>query len=211
MDPLVVVILSMVALLWLAVGIGLNRNDESFVVHLDMLYCEIGLPRFGAFILLLGKTFSFGKGRQKSELAEIIKGSKEIERHLQRYQYFIEMHDVLKRRSSVCALNESQKSLLAEAIKELESLPRQVHELAQSLANIHNETRSNIWIWYYLRAHHLSHWTSHRRECRRRLGCCAASCGCCNRPRRNRRGLASYPGQPFMLMARETIGDLAHC
>jgi hypothetical protein len=200
-------------LLWIVWATVVKRNDESFIIGLEMYFSVYGLPNVGVVILILGKAFSFGKGRQKSELAGFIKGSREIERCLQRYQYFIERHDALKRVSSVYALNERQESLLAKATEELESLPGQVYELVQSLENLRNETHGNIWLRHYLRTCDLRHWWDDRNECQGRLGCCAASCGCCDRPRRSRsrNGLAICPGKPFMRMARETHGDLAHC
>lgn len=92
--------------------IVVKRNDESFIIGLEMYFSVYGLPNVGVVILILGKAFSFGKGRQKSELAGFIKGSREIERCLQRYQYFVEMHDALKRESEcICSQREAEVSI----------------------------------------------------------------------------------------------------
>jgi hypothetical protein len=178
-----VVFLFIYTLIWIVLVTVVKRNDESVIIDLEMYFSVYGLHYVGDVILILGKAFSFGKARQKSELAGFIKGSREIERCLQRYQYFVEMHDALKRKSSVYALNERQKSLLAKATEELESLPGQVYELVQSLENLRNETQRNIWLRCYLRTRDSRHRWDDRKECQGRLGCCAASCGCCDRPR----------------------------
>lgn len=65
-------------LIWAIMVIMANRNDESCILLLEEYLSAFGLNLFGGVLLLLGRTFSFDKSRQKSEFTEFIRESKEI-------------------------------------------------------------------------------------------------------------------------------------
>ena len=160
----------------------------------------------------LAIAFSFNKSRKKAELAEFISGLKEIERHIQRYEYFAERYDTLRLEFCGRELHETEKCLLAEATEELDRLPWQVYERVQSLENYRLEKRGNAWIRRYFSSfRRRDHWDIDREECAQRLGCCAASCGCCKKPRGKRVGPDDAPGEQFIRMARRYLGNRTHC
>lgn len=100
-SELVATVLVIYVILWVLSIIMLERNDFPFTLVIEEVFHILGLDFLREAILLLGKTFSSGKDRQKRELARFIRKSKEIERCLQRYQYFAEMNAALKWESSV--------------------------------------------------------------------------------------------------------------
>lgn len=188
-----------------------ERNDESFIVGIEAYFSMAGLRLFSEITLILGKTISLTKRRQKSEMAEFLREYKEIIRCFQRYEYFVKRCNALKRESH--PLGERQESQLTEAIRELESLTCQVYELSQSLEENRQRTRNNLWIRHYLLNLDRSYWRDDRDECAGRLGCCADSCGCCGKSRGlSENGPDIHPGERFMRMARKwNIGGRNHC
>ena len=189
------------------------RRNDFFVAHeLERSADALGLHSFSGLIRIFAIAFSFNKSRQKAELAEFIGALKEIERRVQRYEYFAERYDTLKQESN--ALNERQRCLLAEATKELERLSLQVCELVQSLETYRQKRCDNPWLRRYLSTFRgRKKWNSNREreECELRLGCCAASCGCCEKPRGDRAGLGDNLGWLFMRIARTYLEGHAHC
>lgn len=184
-------------------------------LEVSELFCQhIGLYPVADFIQLVEMAFSLSRSRQESELEEFIRRITEFHRHSQRYQYFAETIEELKRETSAHHLNERQKCLQKKATKELDSLPWQVYESAQSLENYRKATFGNVWIRSWLAGYDKTHKSSARSECKSRLGCCAATCGCCHRPREIPAGAGpdEPPGRPFMRLAgKGWLGVYAHC
>lgn len=183
-----------------------NFYEAEFV--LDGLGLQFVSRLLRAFAMLV----SSDKTRKRAEEEKFIGELKEIERLVQRYEYSCGMYNTLKLVSNGSALNERQECLLAEATKELESLPWQVYEWVQSLENRLHKRRKNPFLRGYFFSRGYRHRIfRHHTECTRRLGCCAASCGCCHKPR-GTDGPVDGLGGPFMRMLRTNyLGDYAHC
>lgn len=183
------------------------RNGKLTVYGIETIHESIHGPTGAEFLRPVTKTLSFTKGRQQRELAEFIRRLEEIERYLRRYQSLAKRNAALQlQRES--PLDNRQKGLL---IRELESLPGQVYELVQSLEEYRNEKYyGNVWIRDYLSAGARERRSQvSREECIRRLGCCAASCGCCDQPWGDA-GLDDALAGSFMRMASERYNE-AHC
>lgn len=160
----------------------------------------------------LGKVFSLNKSRQKRELARFIRERKEIERLLQRYQYFVEANRTLNLGSHKKPPDEDDQRYHDEVKINLANLPWAVYQQVQSLADSTAETLGNPWIKQYLFNCKGRHQKFDRNECAIRLGCCAASCGCCSTPgRKLDDDLDNVPGGLFMRMAIKKYLSLSHC
>ena len=181
------------------------RNGKFTVYGFETIYDTLHGPTGVELVRSVAKTLSFSKGRQQRELAEFTRRLKDIERYLRRYQSLAQRNPAFEPESP---LDERQNGLL---IRELESLPGQVYELVQSLEEYRNEKYfGNVWIRDYLSAGaREGRYQVSREECIRRLGCCAASCGCCDQPW-GEAGLDDALGGPFMRMASERYSE-AHC
>ena len=189
-----------------------KRNEIDFTLEFEELFNQLKWPSAARFMRILAKTVSLSNRREKAELIRFISSRKEIERQVQRYQYFADKKAALGRKlrkSNVHSLDEEQMSLWETADTELEILPYRVYKLILSLEDYTNfypggnQWQRNSWIREYISLHKERHRHFDREICARRLGCCAASCGCCDRPRRSK---------GFMRMVRRKyLGNLAHC
>lgn len=160
----------------------------------------------------LGRIVSLSKCRQKRELAGFIRETKEIDRLLQRYQYFVEINRTLNLGSHDQSPDESHQRCHDEVKIELANIPWEVYQRVQSLADSTTETLGNPWIKQYLFSSKGRHQKFDRNECALRLGCCAASCGCCGTPgRKLGDDLDNVPGGLFMRIAVKKYLRFSHC
>lgn len=173
-------------------------------------------PDASVFLRGLAMALSFIRGRQKAELYEFAKKHAELESCVQRYKSLAETADKLTQESCVGPLDEGKQCLPTKSAEELEGVPRDVHELAQALETYRAATSGNIWITQWLATYQERHEGSARAACARRLGCCAADCGCCDKPRkvqdRTDFRLGSQAGRLFLQMVwGKRAAYRAHC
>lgn len=192
----------------------MKRSGMQFSLMMEWFFDWLGWHRLTSFTRALAKTFSRINSQQTAQLASFISVRMEIERQAQRHQYFVDKKAAVEQKlgeSDVHSLDEEEKWLWEIADTELEVLPYRVYKTILSLEDYRNlfpggnQWSMNVWIREYRSLYKGRHRDFDRRACARRLGCCAASCGCCDRPRQ-------CQGGPFMRMVREKyLGKFAHC
>lgn len=104
------------------------------------------MSSFSGVTIALTKAFSLSKSRRRRELAGFVRESKEIERLLQRCQFYAEMKRTLKLGSQVQSLDEGEQRCHDEVRREFAILPQEVYQRVESLADCRIINLGNSWI-----------------------------------------------------------------
>lgn len=184
-----------------------TRNDFGVAFTYEKLFHALRLGFLRTVLCAFTNAFSFNKSRKKREPAVYIRESKELERRIQRYEYFAEISSALKQEASMRQLKESQKALLTEAPTELQTLPWLVYKGVRFLVNYEHENVGNGWLRLWIYGAEERH--EKGRQCARQLGCCADACGCCSKPRRKSVQVSQHQNRPSQKRRKRKFTDLS--